>query len=80
MSNFDSSLRHAPTKLKDFMIDYIKDKEIFELQQRHAVVSLNKSNKNFFSNYIIDIFMFTSSIISIISITLAIYFFANINY
>ena len=44
-SNFDSSLRHAPTKLKDFMIDYIKDKEIFELQQRHAVVSLNKSNK-----------------------------------
>ena len=30
--NFDSSLRHALTKLKDFMIDYIKDKEIFELQ------------------------------------------------
>ena len=30
VSNFDSSLRHAPTKLKDFMIDYIKDKEIFE--------------------------------------------------
>ena len=43
VSNFDSSLRHALTKLKDFMIDYIKDKEIFELQQRHAVVSLNKS-------------------------------------
>ena len=31
VSNFDSSLRHAPTKLKGFMIDYIKDKEIFEL-------------------------------------------------
>ena len=26
VSNFDSSLRHAPTTLKDFMIDYIKDK------------------------------------------------------
>ena len=61
VSNFDSSLRHALTKLKDFMIDYIKDKEIFKLQQRHVVVSLNKSSKNFFSNYIIDIFMFTSS-------------------
>ena len=47
VSNFDSSLRYALTKLKDFMIDYIKDKEIFELQQRH-VVSLNKSNKIFF--------------------------------
>ena len=33
----------------------------FELEQRHAVVSLNKSNKNFFSNYIVDIFTFTSS-------------------
>ena len=41
--SFDNSMRHELTKLKDFMIDYIKDKEIFELQQRHAVVSLNKS-------------------------------------
>ena len=70
-------MRHAPTKLKDFMIDYIKYKEIFELQQRHAVVSLNKFNKNFFSNYIIDIFMFTSSIIFIISITLVVYLFCK---
>ena len=77
VSNFDSSLRHAPTKLKDFMIGYLKDKEIFELQQRHAVESLNKSNKNFFSNYIVDIFMFTSSIISITSITLVIYLFCK---
>ena len=77
ISNFDSSLRHGPTKLKDFLNDYIKDKEIFELQQRHAVESLNKSNKNFFSNYILDIFMFTSSIISIVSITLVIYLFCK---
>ena len=59
------------------MIDYIKDKDIFEMQQRHAVVSLNKSNQKFFSNYIIDIFMFTSSIISIISITLVVYLFCK---
>ena len=60
--NFNSSLRHAPTKLKDFMNDYIWNKEIFDLQQRHAVESSNKSNKNFFSNYIVNIFVFTSSI------------------
>ena len=77
ISNFDSSLRHALTKLKDFMIAYIKDKEIFKLQQGHAIVSLNKSHKNFFSNYSVDIFMFTSSIISIISITLAVYLFSK---
>ena len=77
VSTFDTSLRHALTKFKDFMKDYIKDKEIFELQQGHAVESLNKSSKNFFSNYIVDIFMFTSSIISIISITLVIYLFCK---
>ena len=77
ISNYDSSLRHALTKLKDFINDCIKDKEIFELQQRHAVESSNKSNKNFFSNYIVDIFVFTSSIISIISVTLVIYLFCK---
>ena len=78
--DFDSSLRHAPTSLKSFMHDYIKHKEIFDLKQRHVstVESLNNSNKNFFSNnYIVDIFMFTSSIISIISTTLVIYLFCK---
>ena len=76
--NFDSSLRHARTNLKDSMNDYIKDKEIFDLQQMHAsTVDTLKSNKNFFSNYIVDIFMFISSLISIISITLVIYIFCK---
>ena len=74
LSNFDSSLRHAPTKLKDFMDNYINNKEIFNLQQRHAVESF-KSIKNFFSSYIVNIFMFTSSIISIITIKLVVYLF-----
>ena len=39
--NFDNSLRHAPTRLTDFMNDYINNKEIFDLQQRHAVGSLS---------------------------------------
>ena len=77
---FDSSLTHAPTNLKSFIYNYANNKEIFDLQQRHvsAVESLNNSNKNFFSNnYIVDIFMFTSSIISLISTTLVIYLFCK---
>ena len=77
---FDSSLRYVPTNLKSFMHNYAKDKEIFDFQQRHAstVESLNNSNKNFFSNnYIVDIFVFTSSIISLISTTLVIYLFCK---
>ena len=69
---FDSSLKYAPTNLKSFMHNYVKNKEIFDFEQRHVstVESLNNANKNFFSkNYIIDIFVFTSSIISLISTT-----------
>ena len=43
-----------------------------------TVESSNNSNKNFFSyNYIVDIFIFTSSIISQISTTLIIYLFCK---
>ena len=78
--HFDNSLRHRLTKLKDFMSSYINDKEIFDLQQRHAVESNTfTSNKNFFSSHIVNIFTFTSSIMSIITIMLFAYFFANTN-
>ena len=77
MPHFDNSLRHRPTKLKDFMTNYVKtDKEICDLQQRHAIESHTfSSNKNFFSSHIVNIFMFTSSIISIITIMLVVYLF-----
>ena len=55
-------------------------KNFFYLKQRHVstVESLNNSNKNLFSNnYFIDIFMFTSSVISIVLITLVIYLFCK---
>ena len=39
--NFDNSLRHTLTKLKEFMNEYINSKGFFYLQQRHAVESLN---------------------------------------
>ena len=62
------------------MHDYVKRKEIFDLKERHVstVESLNNSKKNFFSNnYIVDIFMFTSSIISLISVALIRYLFCK---
>ena len=77
---FDNSLQHTPTNLKNFMHVYANNKEFFYLKERHVstVESLNNSNKNFFSNnYIVDIFMFTSSIISLISTTLVIYLFCK---
>ena len=73
-------LQNAPTNLKSFIHDYAKNKEIFDLKQRHVstIESLNNSNKNFFSNNnIVDIFMFTSSIISLISTTLVVYLFCK---
>ena len=69
---FDKSLLHALTNLKDFIIRYIKRNEIFDLQERHE--STSNTNKNFFSNnHIMDILMFISSILSLISATLIIY-------
>ena len=48
--DFDSSLQHVPTNLKTFMHDYAKNKEIFDLKERHVstVESLNNSNKKSF--------------------------------
>ena len=60
------------------MNSYVNDKEIFDLQQRHATGSDTfSSNKNFFFNYIVNIFMFTSSIISIITLMLVAYLFCK---
>ena len=81
--HYDNSLNLRPTKLKDFMINYVNNnnnnnKEIFDLQQRHELEShISLSSKNFFFNQIVNIFMFTSSIISIITITLVIYQFCK---
>ena len=61
--DFDTSLLHASTNLKDFVQCYAHSEEIFYLKERHVSTILN-SSKNFFSNnYIVDIFMFASSII-----------------
>ena len=52
--------------------------ENFDLQQRHATETHTfLPNKKFFFNQIVNIFTFTSSIISIIKITLVIYLFCK---
>ena len=73
ISGFDKLLPHVSTNLKDFVESYAKDKENFHLKERHASTILNTSKTFFSNNYIMDIFMFASSIISLISITLIIY-------
>ena len=78
--DFDRSFLRVPAHLKNFVHDYVKSKEIFDLEERHVttIKPLNHSNKNFFSNnYIVDIFVFASSIISLISTTLIVYLFCK---
>ena len=72
--HYYGSLNNRPTKLKDFLDNYIYDndnKQIFNLQQWHATHT-SLPYKNFFLNQIVNIFMFTS-IISIITMMLFIY-------
>ena len=73
ISGFDKTLLHASTNLKDFINSYPVRKEIFDLQERHEITILNTSKNLFSNNYIMDIFMFISSIISLPSATLTIY-------
>ena len=73
ISGFDKTLLTAPTNLKDFMNNYARHKEIFDLQERHENTILD-TNKNFFSdNYIVDIFVFISAIILLLTTTLTEY-------
>ena len=73
--HYDSSVPNRPSKLREFLDNYIhsrNDKEIFYFQERHTTHTFSPY-KNFFLNQIVNIFTFVSSIISIITITLVIY-------
>ena len=75
ISHYDNSLYDRPGKLKEFICNYIQstnNKEIFDLQKGHTTYTFSPY-KNFFLNQIVNIFTFTSSTISIITITLVIY-------
>ena len=77
--HYDTTLSDRTTKLKEFFHNYIcndNEKEIFDLQRRHTRYTF-PPNKNFFLNKIVNIFTFTSSIISIMTITLVVYLFCK---
>ena len=73
ISKFDTTVLTASSDLKEFIHRYTNNKEIFDLQERHDSMELN-TNKNFFSeNYIIDVFLFITAIISFMATTLTVY-------
>ena len=72
---FDPTLLTASSNVKEFIHSYTNNKEIFDLQERHDSMELELNiNKNFFSdNYIVDIFLFITAIISLLATTLTVY-------
>ena len=79
--HYDGSLNNRSTKLKEFLNNYINtnndNEEFFHLQQRYAHKHTSLPYKNFFLNKIVNIFTFTSSIISIFTVMLVIYLFCK---
>ena len=73
ISKFDQTLLTASTDLKEFINSYTNHKEIFDLQERHDNMELNINKKFFSEDYIMDIFMFVSMIISLLATTLTVY-------
>ena len=45
---FDKSLLHASTNLRDFIESYAKDKEIFDLKERHVSYNIKYQQKSSF--------------------------------
>ena len=77
-TNFDSSLHSRPSRLKDFVYKHVQDnsQEIFDLQERHTLHA-SLPYKNFFSNTIVNIFTYKSSMVSMITIILVIYLYCK---
>ena len=74
-TSFDSSLHSRPRRLKDFVQKHMQEdnaQDIIDLQRRHTPHA-SLIYKNFFSNKLVNIFTYTSSIISMITIILVIY-------
>ena len=75
---FDSSFHSRPGRLKDFIYKHMQmnTQEIFDLQKGHTLHT-SLTYKNFFSNTIVNIFTFTSSMVSMITIILVIYLYCK---
>ena len=74
-TKFDESLLSAPRTLKEYIVQYKQDREIFDLKERHNIDELeNKfANKNFFNSQVVKIFKFIVAIILIIATVVTIY-------
>ena len=75
----DTSLLHASTNLTISVQHCDHRKEILDLKERHVSKILNSSKKIFSNNYIVDIFVFASSVISLMSTSLIIYLLCKPN-
>ena len=73
ISKLEPTLLTASSDLKGFTNSYTNHKEIFDLQERHDNMELNTNKSCFSENYIMDIFLFTTVIISLLATTLTLY-------
>ena len=75
-STFDDMLLSTPLTLKEYIAQYKCDKEIFDLKERHDIdeFEIEFVSKNFFTNnFIIDVFVFITALISVTSTIIIIY-------
>ena len=76
ISTFNDTLLSTPQMFKEYIAQYKHEKEIFDLKERHDIdtLEIQLPNKNFFTNnFIIDIFVFITAIISVITTMIIIY-------
>ena len=74
MYKFDSELLTMPRNLKDIIYQYNHKNEILKKRHDKSIVSGLTSQKYFFSNnYIVDVSLFITAVISLLVTTLAIY-------
>ena len=81
-SGFDDSLFAAPQTLKEYISQCKHQKGIFDLKERHDIneLDLETPNKNFFPhNFIMDGFVFTIAIISVITAMIILYILCKHN-
>ena len=72
-------MHSRPSTLKDFVHKHMQEdnaQETFDLQRRHTLHA-SLPYKNLFSNKVVNIFTFTSSIISMITKILVIYLYCK---
>ena len=75
-SGVDDSLFTASQTLKEYMLHYKHQKDIFDLQERHDVkeLDLETPNKNFFTNnFIMDVIVFIIAIMLVIITMIILY-------